>query len=125
MYASDISKKNCSFHIFGRRNSDGCPMRTLGSRGTLPWTEIPLEDMEAYVYNLEHLLRAEMKSSDEAKELLHENQERIHLLENTILKLGDKKDALEAANQKLRDKTLNQDALIAGLQGHCVYVYLN
>jgi hypothetical protein len=40
-------------------------------------------------------------------------------LENTILKLGDKKDALEMANEKLRDKTLDQEALIASS------VYLN
>jgi hypothetical protein len=35
----------------------------------------------------------------------------------TYVKLGDKKDALEAVNQKLRDKTLDQEALIAGLRG--------
>jgi hypothetical protein len=74
MYADNISKKNCSFHLFGRRNSDGWPMRTPESRGTLLWTKIQLEDMETHVYNLEHLLCGEMKSSDEAKELLHENQ---------------------------------------------------
>jgi hypothetical protein len=38
----------------------------------VPWTNVQLEDMEGHVYNLEHLLLAEMDPTDNAKELLQE-----------------------------------------------------
>jgi hypothetical protein len=40
MCAKEISKMDNSFHQFGRRNSDGWALRTLGLREGLPWTEI-------------------------------------------------------------------------------------
>jgi hypothetical protein len=40
MYTKEISNMDNSFHQFGRRNSEGWPMRTPGVRGGLPWTEI-------------------------------------------------------------------------------------
>jgi hypothetical protein len=70
MYSKEISKLETSFHQFGRRNSKGWPMRTPGIRGGLPWTEIQLEDMESYAFNLEHLLRIEMDATDDAKQIL-------------------------------------------------------
>jgi hypothetical protein len=101
MYSKEIFKLGTSFHLFGRRNSDVWPMRTPRNHGSLPWTEVQLEDMEGHVYNLDHLLHVEMDATDDAKELLQERQEKIELLENTIQKLKDKKKALEVANDKL------------------------
>jgi hypothetical protein len=61
MYSKEISKICTSFHQFGRRNSEGWPMRTLEICGGLPWTEIQLEDIERFSFNLDHLLRIEHK----------------------------------------------------------------
>jgi hypothetical protein len=84
MSSKEISKLDNSFHQFGRRNSEGWPMRTLGIRGGLPWTKIQLEDMESYAFNLEHLLHTEMDAMDDAKKLLQEREEKIEQLEDTI-----------------------------------------
>jgi DNA repair exonuclease SbcCD ATPase subunit len=81
----------------------------------LPWTEIQLEDMESYAFNLEHLLRIEMDTTDDAKQLLQEREEKIEQLEDIIQKLKDKKKTLEAANDKLTYKTEDQETQIAGL----------
>jgi hypothetical protein len=54
MYIQVISELDNSIHQFGRRNSDGWALRTLGRREGLPWTEIQLEDMETYAFNMEH-----------------------------------------------------------------------
>jgi hypothetical protein len=40
MYVQEISEMDNSFHQFGRRNSDGWALSTLGLREGLPWTEI-------------------------------------------------------------------------------------
>jgi hypothetical protein len=97
-------------------------MRTLGDRATVPWTEIQLEDMEAHVYSMEHLLLAKMDATDNAKDLLEERQERIEQLKDTVHKLKDKKKALEATNDKLVFKIETQEAQTAGLQGQCAYL---
>jgi hypothetical protein len=76
-YSKEIFDLGILFHLFGRRNSKGWPMRTPGNRGTVPWTEIKLEDMEAHVYIIEHLLLAEMDAIDNAKDLLQERQKRL------------------------------------------------
>jgi hypothetical protein len=72
MYSKEIFDLGTPFHLFERRNSQGWPMRTPGNRATVPWTEIQLEDMEAHVYNIEHLLLAKMDAIDNAKDLLRE-----------------------------------------------------
>jgi TolA-binding protein len=122
MYSKEISKLDTSFHQFGRRNSEGWPMRTPEIHGGLPWTEIQLEDMESYAFNLEHLLRIEMDAMDDARQILQEREEKIEQLEDTIQKLKDKKKTLEVANDKLTYKTEDQETQIAGLQGQCAYL---
>jgi hypothetical protein len=76
-------------------------MRTPRNPAIVPWTKIQLEDMEAHVYSIEHLLLAEMDAIDNAKDLLRERQEKIEQLEDIVQKLKDKKKALEATNDKL------------------------
>jgi hypothetical protein len=105
------------FHLFGRRNSEGWPMRTPGNRAIVPWTEIQFEDMEGRFCSLEHTLHAEMDAIDDAKDLLKERQERIELSEDMILKMKDKHETLEATNDKLVFKIEAQEAQIVGLQG--------
>jgi hypothetical protein len=51
-YSKEIFNLGTPFHLFGRRNSEGWPMRTPGNHATIPWTEIQLEDIEAHVYNI-------------------------------------------------------------------------
>jgi hypothetical protein len=67
MYIHEISEMDNSIHQFGRRNSDGWALRTLGLCEGLPWTDIQLEDMESYAFNMEHMLRSEMDATDDAK----------------------------------------------------------
>jgi hypothetical protein len=65
MYVQEISEMDNSIHQFGRHNSDG--WATPGLCEGLPWTEIQLEDMESYAFNMEHMLRSEMDATDDAK----------------------------------------------------------
>jgi hypothetical protein len=67
MYVQEISEMNNYFHQFGRRNSDGWALSTPGLREGLPWTEIQLEDMETYAFNMELMLCDEMDAIDDAK----------------------------------------------------------
>jgi hypothetical protein len=67
MYVQEISEMDNSIYQFGRRNPDGWALRTPGHREDLPWTEMQLEDMESYAFNLEHMLRSEMDAMDDAK----------------------------------------------------------
>jgi hypothetical protein len=69
-YSKEIFNLGMPFHLFGRRNSEGWPMRTLGNHATVPWTEIQFVNMEGHVYSLEHALHAEMDAIDDAKDLL-------------------------------------------------------
>jgi hypothetical protein len=121
-YSKEIFDLGMPFHLFGRRNSEGWPMRTPGDHAIVPQTKIQFEDMEGHVYSLEHALHAEMDAIDDAKDLLQERQERIELLEDMILKMKDKQETLEATNDKLVFKTEAQEAHIAGLQGQCAYL---
>jgi hypothetical protein len=73
-----------SIYQFGRHNSDGWALRTPGRREDLPWTEMQLEDMESYAFNLEHMLRSEIDATDDAKYQLLEKDEKIEQLENII-----------------------------------------
>jgi hypothetical protein len=116
-YSKEIFNLGMPFHLFGRRNSEGWPMRTPGNRAIVPWTEIQFEDMEGRICSLEHTLHAEMDAIDDAKDLLKERQERIELSEDMILKMKDKHETLEATNDKLVFKIEAQEAQIAGLQG--------
>jgi hypothetical protein len=84
MYVQEISELNNSIHQFGRCNSDGWALRTPRLFEGLPWTEIQLEDMESYAFNMEHMLRSEMDTTDDAKYQLQEKDEKIKQLENTI-----------------------------------------
>jgi hypothetical protein len=77
MYVQEISELNNSIHQFGRRNSDGWALRTPGLCEGLPWTEIQLEDMESYAFNMEHMLRSEMDATDDAMYQLQEKDEKI------------------------------------------------
>jgi hypothetical protein len=122
MYAQEISKMDSSFHQFGRCNSDGWALRTSGLREGLPWTEIQLEDMESYAFNMEHMLHSEMDATDYAKYQLQEKDEKIEQLENTIQKLKEKNKSLEVANDKLSSKVEDQEAQIEGFQGQCIYL---
>jgi hypothetical protein len=74
MYVQEISEMNNSVHQFGRHNSDGWALRTPGLREGLPWTEIRLEDMESYAFNMEHMLRSEMDATDDAMFQLQEKR---------------------------------------------------
>jgi hypothetical protein len=64
-YSKEIFNLGMPFHLFGRRYSEGWPMRTPGNRATVPWTEIQFEDMEEHIYNLEDALHAEMDAIDD------------------------------------------------------------
>jgi hypothetical protein len=110
MYIQEISELDNSIHQFRRRNPDGWALRTLGRREDLPWTEIQLEDMESYAFNLEHMLCSEMDATDDAKYQLQEKDEKIEQLENTIQKLKEKNKSLEVANDKLSGKVEDQEA---------------
>jgi hypothetical protein len=66
MYVQEISEMNNFVHQFERRNLDGWALRTIGLREGLPWTEIQLEDMESYAFNMEHMVRSEMDATDDA-----------------------------------------------------------
>jgi hypothetical protein len=77
MYIQEISKMNNSFHQFGRRNSDGWALSTPGLHEGLLWTEIQLEDMETYAFNMELMLHDEMDAIDDAKYQLQEKDEKI------------------------------------------------
>jgi hypothetical protein len=123
MYAKEISKMDNSFHQFGRRNSDGWALRTPGLREGLPWTEIQLEDMESYAFNMEHMLRSEMDATDDAKYQLQEKYEKVEQLEDTIHKLKEKNKSLELTNDKLTGKVEDQEAWIVGFRGQCVYLH--
>jgi hypothetical protein len=115
--------------FFGRRSSLGLPMRTSGSREGLSWIQIQFEDMERYAYKVETLLRAEMCDLDFAKHTLTENNKKYKELERLIEWLTDKRDALfnenvqlKKDNEKLLDKTLDQEAVILALQGQCAHM---
>ncbi|KAK1618871.1 hypothetical protein QYE76_024388 [Lolium multiflorum] len=117
--------------FFGRRSSLGLPMRTSGSREGLSWIQIQFEDMERYAYKVETLLRAEMCDLDFAKHTLTENNKKYKELERLIEWLADKRDALfnenvqlKKDNEKLLDKTLDQEAVILALQGQCAHLPL-
>jgi hypothetical protein len=110
MYVQEISELDNSIYQFGRRNSDGWALRTLGRRESLPWTEIQLEDMETYAFDLEHMLRSEMDATDDAKYQLQEKDEKIERLEITIQKVKEKNKSLEVANDKLTGKVEDQEA---------------
>jgi hypothetical protein len=104
MYVQEISELDNSIHQFGRRNPDRWALRTLERREGLPWTEIQLEDMETYAFNMEHMLHNEMDATDNAKYQLQEKDEKIEQLENTIQKLKEKNKSLDVANDKLLGK---------------------
>jgi predicted nucleic acid-binding Zn-ribbon protein len=87
------------------------------------WTEMQLEDMESYAFNLEHMLRSEMDDMDDAKYQLLEKDEKIEQLENTIEKLKEKNKTLEIANDKLTGKVDDQEAQIVGFRGQCIYLH--
>jgi hypothetical protein len=125
MYVQEISEMNNSVHQFGRRNLDGWALRTPGLREGLPWTEIQLEDMESYAFNMQHILRSEMDATDDAMFQLQEKDEKIKPLENTIQKLKEKNKTLEVANDKLSGKVEDQEAHIVGFRGQCIYLHQN
>jgi hypothetical protein len=122
MYVQEISEMDNSFHQFGRRNSDGWALSTPGLREGLPWTEIQLEDMEGYAFNMELMLHNEMDATDDTTYQLQEKDEKIEQLENTIQKLKEKNQSLEATNDKLAFKTEDLAVQIAALQGQCAYL---
>jgi hypothetical protein len=105
MYPKEIFDIDNSFQQFGRCNREGWALSTPGRREGLPWTEIQLEDMETYAFNMEIMLRDEMDAIDDAKYQLREKDEKIEQLENTIQKLKEKNASLEATNDKLASKT--------------------
>jgi hypothetical protein len=104
MYVQEISEMDNSIYQFGRRNHEGWALRTPGRREDLPWTEVQLEDMGSYAFNLEDMLRSEMDATDDAKYQLLKKDEKIEQLENTIEKLKEKNKSLETANDKLTGK---------------------
>jgi hypothetical protein len=61
MYIQEISELDNSIHQFGRCNSNGWALRTPGRREDLPWTEIQLEDMETYAFNMEPSINSRRK----------------------------------------------------------------
>ncbi|KAK1646832.1 hypothetical protein QYE76_064637 [Lolium multiflorum] len=104
-------------------------MSTSGGRQGLSWIQIQFEDMERYAYKLETLLRAEMCDLDFAKHTLTENNKKYKELEKLIEWLADKRDALfdetvqlKKDNEKLLDKTLDQEAVILALRGQCAHM---
>ncbi|KAM0899984.1 hypothetical protein ACQ4PT_020933 [Festuca glaucescens] len=115
--------------FFGRRSSLGFPMRTSGSREGLSWIQIQFEDMEMYAYKVETLLCAEMRDLDWTKHTIKENNKKYQQLEKLSEWLADKRDALFAGtvqlkkdNEKLLDKTLDQEAVILALRGQCAHL---
>jgi hypothetical protein len=97
MYVQEISEMDNSMYQFGRSNAEGWALRTPGRREDLPWTEVQLEDMESYAFNLEDMLCSEMDATDDAKYQLLKKDEKIEQLENTIEKLKEKNKSLETA----------------------------
>jgi myosin heavy subunit len=122
MYPKEIFDMDNTFQQFGRRNHEGWALSTPGRREGLPWTEIQLEDMETYAFNMETMLHNEMDATDNAKYQLREKEEKIDQLENTIQKLKEKNVLLEAINDKLKAKIEDQTAQNIGLQGQCAYL---
>jgi hypothetical protein len=122
MYPKEIFDMDNTFQQFGRRNHEGWALSTPGRREGLPWTEIQLEDMETYAFNMETMLHDEMDAADNAKYQLWEKEEKIDQLENTIQKLKEKNALLEAINDKLKAKIEDQTARNIGLQGQCAYL---
>jgi FtsZ-binding cell division protein ZapB len=122
MYPKEIFNMDNSFQQFGRRNNEGWALSTPGRREGIPWTEIQLEDMETYAFNMEIMLRDKMDATDDAKYQLWEKDEKIDQLENTIQKLKEKNASLEAMNDKLASKTENLTTQNTGLQGQCTYL---
>jgi hypothetical protein len=122
MYPKEIFDMDNTFQQFGRRNHEGWALSTPGRREGLPWTEIQLEDMETYAFNMEIMLRGEMDATADGKYQLWEKEEKIDQLENTIQKLKEKNALLEAINDKLTAKTEDQTAWNIGLQGQCAYL---
>jgi hypothetical protein len=122
MYPKEIFDMDNSFHQYGRRNDEGWALSTPGRREGLPWTEIQLEDMETYAFNMEIMLRHEMDATDDAKYQLHEKDVKIGQLEDTIQKLKKKNELLDAIDDKLTSKMEDQTARNIGLQGQCAYL---
>jgi hypothetical protein len=122
MYPKELFDMDNTFQQFGRRNHEGWALSTPGRREGLPWTEIQLEDMETYAFNMETMLHDEMDAADNAKYQLWEKEEKIDQLENTIQKLKEKNALLEAINDKLKAKIEDQTARNIGLQGQCAYL---
>jgi hypothetical protein len=110
MYLQEISELDNSIYQFGRHNHKGWALRTLGHREDLPWTEVQLEDMGSYAFNLEDRLHSQMDAIDDAKYQLLQKDEKIEQLENMIEKLKEKNKSLEAANDKLTGKVEDQEA---------------
>jgi hypothetical protein len=67
MYPKEIFDMDNTFQQFGRRNHEGWALSTPGRREGLPWTEIQLEDMETYAFNMEIMLRGEMDATADGK----------------------------------------------------------
>jgi hypothetical protein len=80
MYPKEIFDMDNTFQQFGRRNHEGWALSTPGRREGLPWTEIQLEDMETYAFNMETMLHDEMDATDNAKYQLREKEEKIDQL---------------------------------------------
>jgi hypothetical protein len=105
-----ISELDNSIYQFGRHNHEGWALRTPGHHENLPWTEMQLEDMGSYAFNLEDMLHSEMDAMDDAKYQLLQKDEKIGQLETMIEKLKEKNKSLEAANDKLSGKVEDQEA---------------
>jgi hypothetical protein len=123
MYVQEISEMDNFIYQFGRRNHEGWALRMPGRRADLPWTEVQLEDMGSYAFNLEDMLRSEMDATDDAMYQLLQKDEKIEQLENTIEKLKEKNKSLETANDKLTGKVEDQEAQIIGFRGQCIYLH--
>jgi hypothetical protein len=122
MYPKEIFDMDNSFQKFGRCNHEGWALSTPGRCEGLPWTEIQLEDMETYAFNMEIMLHDEMDATDDAKYQLREKDEKIDELENTIQKLKEKNASLEETNDKLASKTEDLTARNIGIQGQWAYL---
>jgi hypothetical protein len=122
MYPKEIFDMDNTFQQFGRRNHEGWALSTPGYREGLPWTEIQLEDMETYAFNMEIMLCDEMDAANVARHQLQERDEKIEQLDNTIQKLKENNASLEAIEDKLAFKIEDQAARLMGLQGQCVYL---
>lgn len=122
----EMLPQNSPYRRFGRRNANGLPHWSGKDREKLNPTELQMEDLELATHIATTALHAEMKMTDEAKELIEEQRKEIETTIEIIVSEELQKQKrettiqrLEAENLKLLNKVDRQEATIAALREQC------